>query len=246
MMLGDESYAANPAADSVVFFWISSPLQPAQPCPITMYEPARTMVRHEPTGNGSSGLAVFRLGPTRLRQRRMLQVNMFILQREPACLGSRFIIQGRPQLCLPKTYPWKLPLKPATFKKSKPSLCRRVDRQVTMLHSVQDRRMEFREPPLMGRASRMVGSSLPSYGPERNLYERLSASLTSQAEKRQHLNARVKLSLALTLGKEKRYNHQLSRALASKGAKRGQEGLSPVCSRWVKHLWRIPRPAHRQ
>ena len=40
----------------------------------------------------------------------------------------------------------------------------------------------------------------------------------------QHLNARVKLSLALTLGKEKRYNHQLSRALASKGAKRGQKG----------------------
>jgi hypothetical protein len=36
----------------------------------------------------------------------------------------------------------------------------------------------------MGRASRMVGSSLPSYGPERNLYERLSASLNSQAEKR--------------------------------------------------------------
>jgi hypothetical protein len=141
MMLGDESYAANPAADSVVFFGISSPLQPAQPCPITMYEPARTMVRHEPTGptgNGSSGLAVFRLGPTRLRQRRMLQVNMFILQREPACLGSRFIIQGRSQLCLPKTYPWKLSSKPATFKKSKPRLCRRVDRQVTMLHSVQD------------------------------------------------------------------------------------------------------------
>jgi hypothetical protein len=48
MTLGDESYAAN-HADSVVFLSISSPLQPAQPCPITMYEPIRTMMRREPT-----------------------------------------------------------------------------------------------------------------------------------------------------------------------------------------------------
>jgi hypothetical protein len=67
-------------------------------------------------------------------------------------------------------------------------------------------------------------------------------------EQIQHLNARVKLSLTPLSQEKKVQPSTFARSHIQGREERTKRAVActTVCSRRVRHLWRIPRPAHRQ